>query len=66
MRRARVSGRLAETIQWIQSLRAMSVMSDHKARAFGTAARAFRTYQVRATTGFGDHYENRTWLQKMK
>src|SRR5437867_10411970 len=42
IRRARVSGCLADTIQWIQSLRAMSVMSDHKARAFGAAARAFR------------------------
>jgi hypothetical protein len=27
---------------------------------------AFRAYQIRATTGFGNHYENRTWLQKMK
>jgi hypothetical protein len=26
----------------------------------------FRTYQNRAMTGFGDHYENRTWLRKMK
>jgi hypothetical protein len=26
----------------------------------------FRAYQVRAMTGFGNHYENRTWLQKMK
>jgi hypothetical protein len=26
-------------IQWIQSLRAMGVMSDHNARAFGAAAR---------------------------
>jgi len=33
---------LAEAIQWIQSLRAMGVMSDHNARAFGAAARAFR------------------------
>jgi hypothetical protein len=41
-RRARVSGRLAEVIHWIQSLRAMGVMSDHNARAFGAAARAFR------------------------
>src|SRR5207249_4493263 len=41
-RRARVSDRLAEAIQWIQSLRAMGVMSDHNARAFGAAARAFR------------------------
>src|SRR5260370_28065421 len=41
-RRARVSGRLAEAIQWIQSLRAMGVMSDHNARAFAAAARAFR------------------------
>src|SRR5205814_5777390 len=41
-RRARVSGRLAEAINWIQSLRAMGVMSDHNARAFGAAARAFR------------------------
>jgi hypothetical protein len=29
IRRARVSGCLAEVIQWIQSLRAMGVMSDH-------------------------------------
>ena len=35
IRRARVSGCLAEVIQWIQSLRAMGVMSDHNARAFG-------------------------------
>jgi hypothetical protein len=33
---------LAEAIQWIQSLRAMGVMSDHNARAFEAAARAFR------------------------
>jgi hypothetical protein len=26
----------------------------------------FRTYQNRAMTGFGDHYQNRTWLRKMK
>ncbi len=26
----------------------------------------FRTYQIRAMTGFGNHYENRTWLKKMK
>src|SRR5262249_44191835 len=39
---ARVSGCLAETIQWIQSVRAMVVMSDHNARAFGAAASAFR------------------------
>ena len=26
----------------------------------------FRTYQIGAMTGFGNHYENRTWLQKMK
>src|SRR5215468_12616927 len=26
----------------------------------------FRSYQTRAMTGFGDHYNNRTWLQKMK
>ena len=35
IRRARVSSCLAEVIQWIQSLRAMGVMSDHNARAFG-------------------------------
>ena len=34
-RRARVSACLAEVIQWIQSRRAMGVMSDHNARAFG-------------------------------
>jgi hypothetical protein len=42
IRRARVSARLAVAIQWIQSLRALGVMSDHNARAFGTAERAFR------------------------
>jgi hypothetical protein len=26
----------------------------------------FRAYQIRAMTGFGDHYNNRTWLRKMK
>jgi len=26
---------------------------------------AFRAYQIRAMTGFGNHYENRTWLQEM-
>jgi hypothetical protein len=26
----------------------------------------FRAYQVRAMTGFGNHYENRTRLKKMK
>ena len=26
----------------------------------------FRTYQIGAMTGFGNHYENRTWLKKMK
>jgi hypothetical protein len=31
IRRLRVSGCLAEVIQWIQSLRAMGVMSDHNA-----------------------------------
>lgn len=41
-RRVRVSDCLAEVIQWIQSLRARVVMSDHVARAFGAAARAFR------------------------
>src|ERR1039457_3810477 len=41
-RRARVSGCLAEVIHWIQSRRAMGVMSDHNARAFGAAASAFR------------------------
>src|SRR4029453_12332135 len=41
--RARVSGCLAEVTQWIQSRRALGVMSDHNARAFGAAAaRAFR------------------------
>jgi hypothetical protein len=29
----RLSGCLAEAIQWIQSLRAMGVTSDHNARA---------------------------------
>src|SRR6184192_1806070 len=33
IRRTRVSGCLAEVIQWIQSRRAMGVMSDHNARA---------------------------------
>src|SRR5438874_7963894 len=43
-RRTRVSGCLAEVIQWIQSRRALGVMSDHNARAFGAAtARAFLT-----------------------
>src|SRR5438093_4317270 len=42
IRRARVSGCLAEVIQWIQSLRAIGVMSDHNARAFGAVARAVR------------------------
>ena len=37
IRRVRVSGCLAEVIQWIQSRRAMGVMSDHNARAFGAA-----------------------------
>src|SRR5262245_43408271 len=42
-RRARVSGCLAEVIQWIQSVRALVVMSAHNARAFGAdAASAFR------------------------
>jgi hypothetical protein len=26
----------------------------------------FRTYQIAAMTGFGNHYQNRTWLIKMK
>jgi hypothetical protein len=26
----------------------------------------FRTYQIGAMTGFGNHYKNRTWLRKMK
>jgi hypothetical protein len=26
----------------------------------------FRTYQIRAMTGFDNHYKNRTWLKKMK
>jgi hypothetical protein len=26
----------------------------------------FRAYQIGAMTGFGNHYKNRTWLQKMK
>ena len=42
IRRARVSGRLADVIQWIQSRRAMGVMSDHEARASGAAASALR------------------------
>jgi hypothetical protein len=33
IRRARVSGCLAEVIQWIQSPRATGVMSDYNARA---------------------------------
>ena len=42
IRRARVSGCLAEVIQWIQSRRALGVISDHNARVFGAAAaRAF-------------------------
>ena len=42
IRHARVSSCLAEVIQWIQSLRALGVMSDHNPRAFeGAAARAF-------------------------
>src|SRR5213080_3437905 len=42
IRRARVSGCLAEMIQWIQARRALGVMSDHNVRAFGAAAaRAF-------------------------
>src|SRR5947207_14843863 len=40
IRRVRVSGCLAEVIQWIQSRRAMGVMSDHNARAFGAAIAA--------------------------
>ena len=27
---------------------------------------AYRTYQIGAMTGFGNHYNNRTWLRKMK
>src|SRR5438874_6482029 len=43
IRRVRVSGCLEEVIQWIQSRRALGVMSDHNARAFGSAAaRALR------------------------
>src|SRR5271167_5192823 len=39
----RVSSRLADSIHWTQSLRATGVMSDHTARAFGSAAvKAFR------------------------
>jgi len=39
----RVFSRLADSIHWIQSLRATGVMSDHAARAFECAvARAFR------------------------
>jgi len=42
IRRVRVSGCLAELIQWIQSRRALGVMSDHNVRAFDAAsARAF-------------------------
>src|SRR5262249_32099588 len=41
-RRVRVSSCFAEVIQWIQSLRALGVMSDHTARVFAAAApRAF-------------------------
>ena len=43
IRRVRVSSCLAEVIQWIQSRRALGVMSDHTVRVFGAAAaRAFR------------------------
>jgi hypothetical protein len=42
IRRARVSDCLAGVIQWIHSLRATSVMSDHTGRVFGAAARALR------------------------
>src|SRR5947209_15274089 len=43
MRFKRVSSRLADSIHWIQSLRATGVMSDHTARAIGwAAARAVR------------------------
>src|SRR5205814_9548145 len=45
-------GRLAEAIQWIQSLRAMGVRSDHDARAFGAAARAFRRSVGTVGSGF--------------
>ena len=41
-RRMRVSACLAEVIQCIQSLRAIGVMLDHNACAFGAAASAFR------------------------
>src|SRR6516162_9498296 len=41
IRRERVSSCLAEVIQKIQSLRALGVMSDHNALAFGAAPRAF-------------------------
>src|SRR5438874_5205025 len=42
IRRVRVSSCLAEVIQWIQSRRALGVISDHKFLAFGAAAaRAF-------------------------
>jgi len=41
-RRARVSGCLAEVIQWIQSVRAISVMSDQQRPRFRAAASAFR------------------------
>jgi hypothetical protein len=34
IQRARVAGWLADVIQWIQSLRAIGVMSDHNAGAF--------------------------------
>ena len=41
IRRARVSACFAEVIQWIQSLRALGVMSDHNARAFGRGRESF-------------------------
>ena len=40
-RRARVSGCMAEMIQWTQSVRALVVMSAQTARAFGAVASAF-------------------------
>src|SRR5260221_14496362 len=43
MRRLRVSGCLAESIQLIKSLRAIGVRSLHRAFAIGVAARALRT-----------------------
>src|SRR5436190_16935938 len=47
IRRVRVCDCLAEAIQWIQSRRALGVMSDHNVRAFGAAA-SFRASRTRS------------------